>query len=80
MRRRPRGSLVLGRCKHVASGRMGVIGTMRSVIRFRSFERDPDLRRMQSAANIHDLRAIAQRRLPQGVFDYVDGGAEDEVT
>lgn len=59
---------------------MGMIKTMRSVVRFRSFERDPDLRRMQAAANIHDLRAIAQRRLPQGVFDYVDGGAEDEVT
>ena len=27
-----------------------------------------------------DLRAIARRRLPRGVFDYVDGGAEDERT
>lgn len=53
---------------------------MRSVIRFRTFERDPDLRRMQSAANVRDLREIARRRLPKGVFDYVDGGAEDEVT
>ena len=25
-----------------------------------------------------DLRAIAKRRLPGGVFDYIDGGAEDE--
>ena len=61
-------------------GSMGMIRTMRSVVRFRSFERDPDLRRMQTAANIGDLRAIAHKRLPQGVFDYVDGGAEDEVT
>ena len=53
---------------------------MRSVVRFRSFERDPDLRRMQTAANVGDLRLIARRRLPRGVFDYVDGGAEDEVT
>lgn len=53
---------------------------MRSVVRFRSFERDPDLRRMQMAANIKDLRSIAEKRLPRGVFDYVDGGAEDEVT
>lgn len=53
---------------------------MRSVVRFRSFERDPDLRRMQMAANVKDLRAIAEKRLPRGVFDYVDGGAEDEVT
>ena len=35
---------------------------------------------MQMAANVGDLRLIAQRRLPRGVFDYVDGGAEDEVT
>lgn len=53
---------------------------MRSVVRFRSFERDPDLRRMQRAANVEDLRRIARRRLPRGVFDYVDGAAEDEIT
>ena len=33
-----------------------------------------------AAADVSDLRAIARRRLPRGVFDYVDGGAEDEVT
>ncbi len=27
-----------------------------------------------------DLRAVARRRLPRGVFDYIDGGAEDEFT
>ena len=59
---------------------MGVFRTIRSVVRFRTFERDPDLRRMQSAANVDDLRLIARRRLPRGVFDYVDGAAEDEVT
>jgi len=30
--------------------------------------------------NIADLRRVAQSRLPQVVFDYVDGGAEGEVT
>jgi len=30
--------------------------------------------------NIHDLRHLAQRRLPKVVFDYLDGGAESEVT
>src|SRR5438046_5345687 len=30
--------------------------------------------------NIADLRALAQRRLPRAVFDYLDGGAEAEVT
>jgi isopentenyl diphosphate isomerase/L-lactate dehydrogenase-like FMN-dependent dehydrogenase len=30
--------------------------------------------------NIEDLRRAAQRRLPRVVFDYIDGGAEDEST
>ena len=59
---------------------MGMYESVRSVMRFRSFERDADLRRIQAAANLDDLRRIARRRLPRGVFDYVDGGAEDEVT
>jgi isopentenyl diphosphate isomerase/L-lactate dehydrogenase-like FMN-dependent dehydrogenase len=30
--------------------------------------------------NIEDLRRIAQGRLPKSVFDYLDGGAEAEIT
>src|SRR5579863_8290144 len=30
--------------------------------------------------NIYDLRRAAERRLPRAVFDYVDGGADGEVT
>ena len=30
--------------------------------------------------NIEDLRRMAKRRLPRVVFDYIDGGAEDEST
>ena len=30
--------------------------------------------------NIEDLRRLAMRRLPRAVFDYVDGGAEDEIS
>jgi len=30
--------------------------------------------------NIEDLRRMARRRLPRAVFDYLDGGAEDEWT
>src|SRR6266705_4609631 len=30
--------------------------------------------------NIEDLRVLARRRLPKMVFDYLDGGAEGEVT
>jgi len=31
-------------------------------------------------ANIEDLRQLARRRLPRAAFDFVDGGAQDEVT
>ncbi|HWM40809.1 MAG TPA: alpha-hydroxy acid oxidase [Burkholderiales bacterium] len=37
----------------------------------------PDLTR---AVNIEDLRVLAKRRLPRAIFDFFDGGAEDEVT
>ncbi len=30
--------------------------------------------------NISDLRRLARRRLPRVVFDYIDGGADAEVT
>src|SRR5438046_7176527 len=30
--------------------------------------------------NIEDLRRLAERRLPRVVFDYIDGGAEAELT
>lgn len=30
--------------------------------------------------NIEDLRRLAHRRLPRAVFDYLDGGAENEAT
>ncbi|MEY4607229.1 MAG: hypothetical protein RLY45_1989 [Actinomycetota bacterium] len=38
-----------------------------------------DERRVQGAVDINDLRALAKRRRPRAVFDYVDGGAESEV-
>src|SRR5687767_11121378 len=40
------------------------------------------IRRVASprVVNVEDLRRIAKRRLPPVVFDYIDGGAEDEVT
>jgi (S)-mandelate dehydrogenase len=36
--------------------------------------------RLSRAANIEDLRRMARRRLPRSVFDFFDGGAEDETT
>jgi L-lactate dehydrogenase (cytochrome) len=40
----------------------------------------PAQRRLRRAVTVADLRSIARRRLPGGVFDYIDGGAEDELT
>jgi L-lactate dehydrogenase (cytochrome) len=34
----------------------------------------------RSVVSIHDLRRLARKRLPRIVFDYIDGGAEDERT
>ncbi len=35
---------------------------------------------VSSAVSIADLRRLAERRLPRVVFDYIDGGADGEVT
>src|ERR671918_3060535 len=56
------------------------LDTLRSVLRFRRVELDPVARRLARVASVEDLRRIARRRLPRGVFDYIDGGAEDERT
>jgi L-lactate dehydrogenase (cytochrome) len=57
-----------------------VIRTLRSVIRFRRFEWSAATRHLARAVSVSDLRRIAKRRLPAGVFDYVDGAAEDEIS
>ena len=65
------------------AARMGVADmyqTFRSTVRFRKFEVDPVARRLRTAVTVDDFRRIARRRLPRGVFDYIDGGAEDERT
>ncbi len=58
---------------------MSVFNTLRSVLRFRR-PRFGVERRLAKAASVADLRAFARRRLPRGVFDYIDGAAEDERT
>src|SRR5262245_64583179 len=42
--------------------------------------RKPTMADLARAVNIEDLRVIARRRLPRAIFDFFDGGAEDEVT
>jgi|YNPMSStandDraft_1061717.scaffolds.fasta_scaffold25149_3 isopentenyl diphosphate isomerase/L-lactate dehydrogenase-like FMN-dependent dehydrogenase len=37
------------------------------------------MRRAEAAISIAELRALARRRLPRFAFDYIDGGAEDEI-
>jgi L-lactate dehydrogenase (cytochrome) len=57
-----------------------VIKTLRSVVRFKGVETNRTIRRLSRAANVADLRLLAKRRLPAGVFDYIDGAADDELT
>ena len=33
-----------------------------------------------NAINIDDLRTVARKRLPRAVFEFMDGGAQDEIT
>src|SRR5215510_10521975 len=35
---------------------------------------------LSNVVSIEDLRSIARRRLPRAIFDFFDGGAEDETT
>jgi L-lactate dehydrogenase (cytochrome) len=54
--------------------------TLRSVLQLKPIELHPTRRRLARSASVADMRLIAKRRLPRGVFDYIDGGAEDERT
>ena len=36
--------------------------------------------RLHDCHNFHDFRALARRRLPGPIFNYIDGGADDEAT
>jgi len=36
--------------------------------------------RLRDCHNFHDFRALARRRLPGPIFDYIDGAADDEFT
>src|SRR5262249_49881134 len=49
---------------------------------FRSAQHDKNHRSVEPprVLTIEDLRHRAKRRLPRVVFDYIDGGAEDEST
>jgi L-lactate dehydrogenase (cytochrome) len=52
---------------------------LRPLLRIRPPQLDPVDRRLQRALTIADLRRVAWRRTPRAVFDYVDGGADEEL-
>jgi L-lactate dehydrogenase (cytochrome) len=62
-------------CEADAPGGRDAPGALRGISRPFSTRR-----RLERCHCIADLRRAAQRRLPRAVFDYADGGAEDEVT
>ena len=53
---------------------------LRSLLQFQRITLNRRAARLGRAADVHDLRRIAQRRTPQPAFDYVDGAAVDELT
>ena len=55
-----------------------MLKSVRSVVQLRKFEFNGDKRRLASCGDLKDLRKLAKRNLPGGVFDYFDGAAEDE--
>lgn len=57
-----------------------MLKTLRSVVRFRRFQWSRAARRLARCASVDDLRELSRRRLPRGVFGYIDGAAEDERT
>jgi L-lactate dehydrogenase (cytochrome) len=57
---------------------MGIFRTLRSVVALRKFDFNGRRRRLAKCGDIDDVRRLAKRNLPGGVFDYFDGAAETE--
>ena len=53
---------------------------IRQLLRTRPVELNATKRRLARCHDVHDLRACAQRLIPRPVFDYVDGGADEELS
>jgi len=49
---------------------------LRPLLQPRGLELDP----VKRAHTLHDLKAAARKRVPKAVFDYVEGGADDEIS
>jgi len=50
------------------------------LLRVKPIEFNRTARQLAGALTISDLRAIARRRVPRGVFEYTDGAAESEIS
>ena len=53
---------------------------IRELIRVKPLELDATRRRLSACHDLADLRAVRRRLIPRPVFDYVDGGADEEVS
>ena len=53
---------------------------IRQLIRMKPVELDATRRRLGACHDIDDLRAMGRRLIPRPVFDYVDGGADEELS
>jgi L-lactate dehydrogenase (cytochrome) len=56
------------------------LSEVRELIRLQPPELDPAKRVVARCHSIEDLRQAARRKLPRAVFDYVDGGADAEIS
>src|SRR2546430_8162452 len=53
---------------------------IRQLIRMKPVDFDTTRRRLGACHDIDDLRAMGRRLIPRPVFDYVDGGADQELS
>ena len=53
---------------------------IRQLIQLKPVELDAARRRLSGCHDIADLRAVGRRLTPRPVFDYVDGGADEELS
>ena len=53
---------------------------IRQLIRMKPVELDATRRRLAACHDIDDLRTMGRRLIPRPVFDYVDGGADEEIS
>jgi L-lactate dehydrogenase (cytochrome) len=53
---------------------------IRRLIQLKPVELDAARRRLSACHDVHELRVTARRLIPRPVFDYVDGGADEELS